>query len=73
MKTRQLLLAAATTLVMAATGQHATAQTLKVHHASGAATVTDSPKRGDVNGDGAIDVADISSVISVMASTKTYP
>ena len=68
MKTRQLLLAAVTTLVMAATaGQQATAQTLKVHRASGAATVTNSPKVGDVNGDGAIDVADISAIIDCMA------
>lgn len=39
MKTRQLLLSAITTVLMAvATGQRATAQTLKVHHASGAET-----------------------------------
>lgn len=33
----------------------------------------DAPKlNGDVNGDGAVDVADISAVISVMAGDKTY-
>ena len=103
MKTRQLLLAAITTLVMAATaGQQAAAQTLKVHHASGAATevvlntettvkfqddrvlltqpsqtcdfakadvlrFTYTVLRHDVNGDSKVDVADIASVIDVMA------
>lgn len=68
MKTRHFLFSALATVLMAvACGQRVMAQTLKVHHANGATTVTNSPKTGDVNGDGAIDVADIAAVISVMA------
>jgi len=105
MNPRKLLLATITAMLMAAAiGQHATAQTLQVHHANGATTdlvlgtgttvkfqddhvLLSSPSqtcdfakadvlrftytimRADVNGDGAVDVADIATVISVMASS----
>jgi hypothetical protein len=32
----------------------------------------DDSKKGDVNGDGSVDVADISAIISNMAGTATY-
>ena len=103
MSTKQLLLTAITSLMMAAAGfQLATAQTLQVHHANGTTTdlvlgtgatvkflddrvLLSSPSqtrdfakadvlrftytvmRHDVNGDGTVNVADIASVIDVMA------
>ena len=103
MKTKQLLLVAITTLLIVTFGvQRAMAQTLKVHHANGAATdlvlddqttvkfnddhvlVSSSKQsrdfaksdvltftytilRADVNGDNSVDVADIATVIDVMA------
>lgn len=71
MKTKQLLLVAVTLVMTAAVcGLNATTKSGQAHPARVIShSVANSLKSGDVNGDGAIDVADIAAVISVMAGS----
>ncbi len=75
MKTRRFLLAAITTILMAAVcGLNATTQSVQAYPARAISySVANSIKTGDVNGDGAIDVADIAAIISVMAGSTDVP